>query len=301
MTIAIIIGVIAFLLSYFIPEDNPQSRNLKPILRIGAVVVLLIGVLMASFRVIEPGRVGVQVLFGSVQERILASGLNMVNPLVDVEDFNVKTQNYTMSAIRQEGERQGDDAIRVLTADGLEVIIDLTILYSVRPAAAPQILSTIGRDYRDIIVRPVSRTEIRNNAVYFDAVNLYSKQRDQFQDLIFSSIDSVFQRRGLQLEKILIRNITLPEKVKQAIEEKITAEQAAQKMKFVLQKEEQEADRKRIEAAGIADYQQKINETLTQKLLEYEMIKSQREIAVSPNTKVIIMPRDGAPVIVDSK
>jgi len=225
-------------------------------------------------------------------------GLNLKNPLVEVVPFDKRTQNYTMSGITNEGEVVGDDAIHVLSADGLEVIIDLTVLYKVIPAEAPRILREIGTAYRDVIVRPICRTRIRDNAVYYDAVSLYSSKRDEFQDRIFKGIESDFKGRGLVLEQLLIRNINLPASVKTAIESKINAEQEAQKMTFVLQKEKQEAERKRVEAQGIADYQRIISLALTDKQLQYEMIKA---ISTSPNAKLIIMG-DGknTPVILNS-
>jgi regulator of protease activity HflC (stomatin/prohibitin superfamily) len=231
----------------------------------------------------------VQKLFGKVQGNVLESGLNTVNPLVEVITFDIKTQNYTMSAVHDEGDQSGDDAIRVLTADGLEVVIDLTVLYRLIPSEAPAILDEIGEDYRNKIVRPITRTKIRDNAVYYDAVALYSTKRDEFQNRIFKSIESDFRKRGLLLEQLLVRNIMLPTSVKQTIESKINAEQESQKMQFVLAKERQEADRKRVEAQGIADYQKILSTGLSDKQLQYEQIKAQKEIATSPNTKVIIM------------
>jgi regulator of protease activity HflC (stomatin/prohibitin superfamily) len=215
-----------------------------------------------------------------------------------VVPFDIKTQNYTMAGVENEGEIRGDDAIRVLSADGLEVVIDLTVLYRVTTDKAPNILREIGTDYRNTIVRPVSRTVIRDNAVYYDAISLYSSKRDEFQDRIFKGIDLVFKERGLFLEQLLVRNITLPASVKTTIESKINAEQEAQKMTFVLQKEKQEAERKRVEAQGIADYQRIINLSLTDKQLQYEMIKA---IATSPNAKLIITGgTKGTPIILNS-
>jgi len=230
--------------------------------------------------------VGVQKLFGKVSDNILESGLNIKNPLVEVVPFDIRTQNYTMSGATTGGEIVGDDAIHVLSADGLEVIIDLTVLYKVEPLKTPSILRELGINYRNVIVRPICRTKIRDNAVYYDAVSLYSSKRDEFQDRIYKGIESDFKDRGLQLEQLLVRNITLPASVKTAIESKINAEQEAQKMTFVLQKEKQEAERKRVEAQGIADYQKIISLSLTDKQLQYEMIKA---IATSPNAKLIIM------------
>jgi regulator of protease activity HflC (stomatin/prohibitin superfamily) len=263
--------------------------------------MILLGVLTACIIQIDAGEVGVMKLFGKVQDNVLASGLHFINPLMDVEKMDVKTQNYTMSAVHDEGARQGDDAIRALTSDGLEVIIDLTVLYKVLPSQAPNILREIGIDYTDKIVRPLTRTKIRDNAVYYEAVALYSTKRDEFQQRIFNAIDGDFKKRGLVLEQILIRNISLPQSVKTSIEQKITAEQEAQKMQFVLQKERQEAERKRVEAQGISDYQRIISESLTDKQLQYEQIKAMKELAASQNAKMIIMGKGGAPVILDAK
>jgi regulator of protease activity HflC (stomatin/prohibitin superfamily) len=241
------------------------------------------------FKIIDAGQVGVKTLFGKVEDEVLYSGLNVINPLMEVTNFDVKTQNYTMSGVHDEGDKSGDDAIRVLSADGLEVIIDLSVLYKVQANEAPRILKEIGKDYTDKIVRPVSRTAIRDNAVYYDAVALYSTKRQEFQDKIYKTISESFAKRGLVLEQLLVRNITLPESVKKTIESKINAEQEAQKMTFVLQKERQEAERKRVEAQGIADYQRILSTGLSDKQLQYEAIKAQKELAQSPNAKIIIM------------
>jgi len=189
----------------------------------------------------------------------------------------------------------------VLSADGLEVTIDLTVLYRVVPSEAPRLLKETGMDYNDKIVRPITRTKIRDNAVYYDAVALYSTKRDEFQARIFKSIEGDFNKRGLILEQLLVRNITLPLSVKASIESKINAEQDAQKMQFVLQKERQEADRKRVEAQGIADYQRIISSGLTDKQLQYETIKANLELAKSPNAKVIVLGKGNNPLILDGK
>lgn len=263
---------------------------------------LLLGVASSTVVQVGVGQVGVQTLFGQVQGRVLAPGLSVVNPLVDVTRFDTRTQNYTMSAVRAEGQQAGDDAIRVLSADGLEVVIDLTVLYHVVPAQAPRILATIGEDYQDKIVRAISRTRIRDNAVYYDAVALYSTRREEFQARILAAIEKDFRSNGLQLDQLLIRNIQLPQSVKASIESKISAEQDAQKMQFVVQKEKQEAERKRVEAQGIADYQRIVNTELSDRLLQYESIKAQQAIATSPNAKVIIMGKgNGAQMLIGDK
>ncbi len=296
--ILIIIGIILFFAASSLRKlEHPIPGYTKPV-RIGAVVIIVLGILTSSVYQINAGQVGVKSLFGKVQNDVLQSGLHLVNPLVEVKTLDIRTQNYTMSGVQDEGAQSGDDAIRVLTSDGLEVVIDLTVLYRLLSTEAPRLVRETGLDYRDKIVRPVTRTKIRDNAVYYNAVELYSVKRDEFQTRIFQTIEANFKQRGLVLEQLLVRNITLPQMVKGAIEEKIKAEQDAQKMQFVLQKEKQEAERKRVEAQGISDYQRIINTGLTDNQLQYEQIKALKEIATSQNAKVIIMGNSKTPVII---
>ncbi len=294
-----VIGIIVIVIGFVLVRTESPFRPYAGIVRIIGFLVVLIGAGLSAVQQIEPGYVGVQKLFGKVNNNTLESGLNIINPLVEVVTFDIRTQNYTMSSVHDEGDKAGDDAIRVLSADGLEVIIDLTVLYKVVSNEAPRILKEIGTDYRNTIVRPICRTKIRDNAVYYDAVALYSTKRDEFQARIFKSIEGDFKSRRLILEQLLVRNITLPASVKTTIESKINAEQDAQKMTFVLQKEKQEAERKRVEAQGIADYQKILSTGLSDKQLQYEMIKA---IATSPNAKLIIMDsKKSAPFIIDAK
>jgi regulator of protease activity HflC (stomatin/prohibitin superfamily) len=296
----IVVGIIILIIGFVAAKaDEPMLRRYRSMIKTAGVIVILIGMSIACIVQVEPGQVGVQKLFGKVSNNILESGLNIINPLVQVVMFDVRTENYTMSGVQDEGAKQGDDAIRVLTADGLEVVIDLTVLYKVIPTEAPRILKEVGTDYRNVLVRPICRTKIRDNAVYYDAVALYSTKRDEFQSKIFTTIETNFKVRGLLLEQLLVRNITLPASVKASIESKINAEQDAQKMQFVLQKETQEAQRKRVEAQGIADYQKILSTGLSDRLLQYEMIKA---ITNSPNAKLIFMTNGkNLPMLVDSK
>jgi regulator of protease activity HflC (stomatin/prohibitin superfamily) len=289
MILLIILGLILVITSFTLKTDQNPLSKFSGLFKIIGILLILGGIFTSAFKQINAGTVGVTALYGSVQPGILTSGLNVINPLLDVTDFDIRTQNYTMSSAPSEGDQQGDDAIRVLSNDGLEVVIDLTVLYRVSGIDAPRIFKEIGVSYKDKIVRPITSTRIRDNAVYYDAVALYSTKRVEFQDRIFKTIQKDFKSRGLILEQLLIRNINLPASVKASIESKINAEQDAQKMTFVLQKEKQEAERKRVEAQGIADYQRIISIGLTQKQLQYESIKAQKELAASPNTKIIFM------------
>ncbi len=297
----IILGIIVFVIgASLLRTESPFSRFAGQI-RVTGIVILSIGVLTACVKQVDAGYVGVKSLFGKVQNESLSSGLNFINPLMDVTTIDVRTLNYTMSGVHDEGAKSGDDAIKVLTSDGLEVTIDLSVLYRVNPSEAGRMLREIGVDFEDKIVRPITRTRIRDNSVYYEAVALYSTKRDEFQTRIFKTIETDFKKRGLILENLLVRNITLPASVKSTIEQKINAEQEAQKMQFVLQKEKQEAERKRVEGQGIADYQRIISMSLSDKQLQYEQIQAMKELAKSANSKIIVMPSKGTPIILDSK
>jgi len=278
------------LIAGMVIKNSPSpNSHFSGVITIVGVVIVVIGLLSSSVKVIEPGKIGVQSLFGKVQSDVLESGLHFIDPVVEVTEFDARTQNYTMSAVSTEGDKTGDDAIRVLSSDGLEVTIDLSVLYRVTPSKTPFILQNLGADYVEKIVRPIARTAIRDNAVSYEAVALYSTKRQEFQDKIFRTISNSFAKNGIELQQVLVRNISLPASVKASIESKINAEQDAQKMQFVLQKERQEADRKRVEAQGIADYQKILSTGLSDKQLQYESINAQKAIALSPNTKIIIM------------
>lgn len=301
MTSLIFLGVVLLFIGMTARSLNPSLLRFSGLLKTGGIFAIVLGLLSASIRIVEPGKVGVKVLFGKVQKEVLSSGLNIINPLIKVEFFDITTQTYTMSGTETELSQLSDAPIRVLSADGLEVTIDMTVLYRINPVQAPGIRREIGPglSYIDKIVRPTARTRIRDNAVIYNAVDLYSTKREEFQSKIFESIKTDFDKRGIILENLLVRNISLPPSVKAAIEAKINAEQEAQKMQFVLQKETQEAERKRVEAQGISDYQQILSRSLTEKLLRYEQIKALQNLVKSNNSKVIIMgDSKGASVLI---
>jgi regulator of protease activity HflC (stomatin/prohibitin superfamily) len=300
--VILILGVIVLVVGTVLKRSPEPQNRFGGIVTIVGLVILALGLLSSTFKIIEPGKVGVQALFGKVQDNYLESGLHMINPMVEVTTFSIQTENYTMSARSNEGQVEGDDAIRVLSSDGLEVTIDLSVLYKVNPAKAPFILQNIGNDYVDKIVRPVTRTAVRDNAVSYAAVDLYSTKRQEFQFKMNKTISDNFAKNGLEVQQVLIRNISLPATVRASIESKIQAEQESQKMQFVLAKARQEADVKRVEAQGIADYQKILATGLSDKQLQYESIRAQKDIALSPNTKIIIMGgKGGNPIMLSDK
>jgi len=169
-----ILGVIILIAGIVLQRSPEPGSRYSGIARTVGILVVILGLALSTVKIINRGNVGVQVLFGKVQDQVLESGLHFINPLVEVDTLSVQTQNYTMSAKESEGQVKGDDAIRVLSSDGLEVTIDLSVLYKINPSKAPFILQNIGDNYEDKIVRPVTRTAIRDNAVNYQAVDLYS-------------------------------------------------------------------------------------------------------------------------------
>nr|WP_223267060.1 prohibitin family protein [Chlorobium phaeovibrioides] len=202
MSLLIIIGITLLVLGMTNPTNNIAVKRMAGILRIAGILVVILGIFSSAIRMVEPGKVGVKSLFGKVQPATLSSGLNIINPLAKVELFDITTQSYTMSGSEQERSQQSDGPIRVLSADGLEVTIDMTVLYHVNPRQAPAIRREIGPGdtYIDKIVRPTARTRIRDNAVMYNAIDLYSKKRDEFQANIFESIRSDFEPAALFLK-----------------------------------------------------------------------------------------------------
>jgi regulator of protease activity HflC (stomatin/prohibitin superfamily) len=254
-------------------------------------------IVASLLRIIPAGNVGVQVIFGRVLiGSTLSEGLNLVNPFVTLEIMSIRTQAYTMSIAAEEGERYGDDAITSLTRDGLEVAMDLTVWFHLNPDVAATVYQKIGSDYVAKIVRPAARTSIRNTTVKYNAVEIYSDRREEVQNEINKSLEKDFTERGITLEKVLLRNIQLPAKVKNAIEAKLEAEQDAQKMEFVLLKEKKEAERKKIEAGGISDAQEIIAKSLVgergRAYLSWKYLENLQNLYTSPNNTIVISPYD---------
>lgn len=276
---------------------NTATSKMLGIVRNVAFIGILGTIIFSSIAQVGAGQTGVQVLFGSVQERTLPSGLNIVNPLVNVESMDIKTQAYTMSSVQDEGSQTNDDAISTLSSDGLTLRLDLTIWYRLNEADAPQVYRTIGINYAEKIVRPAIRTALRDVSVGFNATDIYSVKREDFVRDVTKNLENAFNGRGIILERVLLRNVELPEKIRAAIDEKIAAEQKAQQMVYVLQKEKQEAERKRVEAQGISDYNRIVSQSITDQVLQLKGIEATLELGRSNNSKMVIMNGKNMPLI----
>jgi regulator of protease activity HflC (stomatin/prohibitin superfamily) len=257
-----------------------------------AIVVVLLFLIFNPITLIPAGHVGVKVLFGKVKPNIITEGLHIVNPLLSIKKMSIRTQEYTMSIADREGRVRGDDSIAVLTKEGLSVLLDLTVWYRLIPGQAPNLYQTVGPDYEAIILRPAVRTTLRNVIALYEAKDVYSEKRAEATIRLSTMMNEEVKGRGIEIEKVLVRNVTLPPQLTKAIEDKLAAEQQAQKMVFVLQKEQQEAKRKTIEARGIAGAQRVIANSLTTAYLQWYYVNTMKDLVDAPNNTTILLPFD---------
>lgn len=237
-----------------------KTGSIKPII-ITTVVGLLIGVVLGAVRVVPAGYVGVVDFFGNVSPRFLNSGINLVNPLAKVVNMSIRTQ-------------EDKETMNVPSKEGMNVALDVSVLYKLDPSKAVDIYKTVGQDYQDVILLPQYRAAARGVTVAHEAKALYTSEREMLAQGIHDSLKNLIGDRGIIVERLLLRAINLPPIVSGAIEQKLKAEQEAERMKFILQKETQEAERKRIEAAGIRDSQEIIAQSLSPQYLHYLWINT---------------------------
>jgi regulator of protease activity HflC (stomatin/prohibitin superfamily) len=265
-------------------KSTGSSRGRIALFLLGAVAML--AALGSALVVIPAGHVGVYDLFGKVADQSMASGIHLVNPLAAVHKISVRTQEVK-------------ETVDVPSREGLAVNIDVSLLFSLEPAKAAQVFRSIGPQYIQVAVVPQFRSVVRDVTSGFDAKALYTAEREFLTQNIQKNLFPLLQERGVRCERILLRKIMLPQKLSAAIESKLEAEQQAEQMKYVLDKEKQEAERKRIEAQGIADYQTIINQGLNENLLKWKGIEATRELARSQNAKVVVIGagKEGLPII----
>jgi regulator of protease activity HflC (stomatin/prohibitin superfamily) len=285
----LVIGVLAW--RWKTKVEFPLSARLGIVQWVGLGLGFI--VMLASMAVIvQPGQAGVVVLFGTVRDQVLPAGLHFINPFSQVVEMEVRTRNYTMSGVADEGQKKGDDSIPVITSDGLTVKLDATVFYHLDQERCAKIYEKIGTDVEGQILRSQIRTSLRDAAAGLTATELYTTKRMGFVDTVTKTLTAAFKERGITMEQVLLRNVLLPDQITKAINDKISADQDAQKMAFVLQKEKQEAERKRIEAEGQAKAQQIVSQSLTPQIIEYQRIQALRDIGAKGN--LIITPMGGA-------
>ena len=292
LTLFIAIGV---LFAWFVAAKNVRQNNMssKSIRQISvlAVAAIFIFALLQCFTVVPAGHVGVIDFFGMVSKRTLPSGINLVNPLARVIKYSIQTKEHK-------------ETMQVLSREGLTIGLEISALYRLDPDSAARVYKTVaGGDYETIILIPQFRSISRAVTASFQASALYSTERDRLGMAIQEELAKIVAPRGVIIETTPLRNVALPVQLTEAIEQKQKADQESQRMEFILTKEKQEADRKRIEAKGIADFQTIVAAGISEQLLRWKGIEATEKLASSPNTKVIIVGagKDGLPIILDTK
>jgi prohibitin 1 len=255
---------------------------------VGLLVIVLLVVVVGSCSVttIDTGHVGVLTLFGQVTREQLPEGIHIINPLKAVTKLSVRTQ-------------ESKEIAEVPSSEGLLIHLEASLLYRLEPAQATDVYQKIGPDYMEVVVSPNFRSVMRTVTAAHTASALYSEARESVAQAMVVEMRKILQPRGIMIENVLLRDIKLPATLKASIEAKQQADQDAQRMNFVLQKERQEAERKRIEAQGISDFQRIVTQGISQPLLDWKGIEATIEIAKSPNAKVVVIgnPKNGLPVI----
>ena len=295
--IFILVTVLAFLafLAWRASARKVSQNNLafRTTAALSAAAMVFFGLIAAIqfFTQIPAGHVGVVDLFGVVSDRVLPSGINMVNPLANVVKMSIQTKEHK-------------EAMQVLSREGLSIGLEVSALYRLNPDSAAVVYKTIvGGDYEEVVLIPQFRSICRAVTASFQASALYSAEREQLGTAIQKELASVVAPRGIFVESTPLRNVGLPSQLTDAIEQKQRADQQNQQMEFVLRKERQEADRKRIEAQGIADFQRIVAAGISEQLLRWKGIEATEKLASSANTKVVIVGagKDGLPIILDTK
>jgi regulator of protease activity HflC (stomatin/prohibitin superfamily) len=255
---------------------------------IGALFVIL--VIAGPVRTVPAGHVGIKDFFGYVSPSVLPPGINLVLPLTRVVEMSVQTQEIK-------------EVAEVPSKEGLILSLEASLLFQLDPTKAVSIYKTVGRDYPNTIVEPQFRSALREITASYEAKALYSAERDRIAQEIFDNFRRIAGDRGIVVQQVLLRKIGLPPVVANAIQEKLRREQEAEQMKFVLQKESQEAERKRIEAQGIADFQKIVAQGISAQLLEWKGIEATEKLAASPNTKIVVIgnTKTGLPIILSGE
>ncbi len=261
----------------------------SPVLRLlglGVAAFVIVILLLASVTKVPSGHVGVLTLFGRVTGEVLPEGMHMINPFKSSNEMSIRTQEIKESA-------------SVPSAEGLVMNLDTSLIYHVNPEKAAEIYQKIGPNYLDVFIEPNLRAAIREATASHTANALYSGERELVAKQIRDQLTALLGQRGILVESILLRDIQLPQTLKTSIETKQQAEQEALAMNFRLQKEKQEAERKRIEAAGIRDFQQIVAQGISPQLLEWKGIEATENLAKSNNSKVVVIgnSKNGLPLI----
>ena len=279
-----LLAVAAASVVYF--NAKKRANKQESSLALVALAVAAFIVLVQCWTIIPAGHTGVIDFLGNVSDETLKPGVNLVNPMANIEKMSIKTQEMR-------------ELMSVPSKEGLSVDLEISLLFRLNSEMANQIYKTVGPNYVDIILVPQFRSVVRGVTARYEAKALYTASREKLAEEILSELEKLVGPRGITVEQAPLRQIKLPDRLTKSIEEKLQAEQESQRMAFILLKEAQEADRKRIEAKGISDFQNIVAKGISDQLLKWKGIEATEKLANSPNTKVIVIGsgKDGLPLI----
>lgn len=242
--------------------------------------------ILCSCAVIRPGEVGIKQKFGKLKGKTKTQGLLFYNPFTSsVVRVPIRTINKEIK-------------LNLPSKEGLNVQAEISILYHIKEDKVSEIIASVGKAYERTLILSTFRSASADVCARFYAKDMHSGKRGEIEKEIKTQMAKLLKDRGFNIEAVLMKSITLPKGLYSAIEAKLQAEQAAQQMEFVLQREEKEAERKRIEAQGIRDAQLIIKEGITEGNIQWKSLEVLKEISMSPNAKLILT--DGkTPVLIN--
>ncbi len=267
-------------------QITPISKQFLLILIAGFAFIILI---MTSTVTIDSGKAGVlfRTFGGGVDTAFyLDEGFNIVAPWNKVYIYEVRQQELF-------------EKMSVLSANGLEIKLDASVWYQPKSAELGLLHKTRGENYLERVIQPAIRSATRSVVGRYTPEQIYSSKRDAIQNEIYQETKKILANQHIQLNEVLVRDVTLPQTIKTAIENKLGQEQESLEYVFRLEKATKEADRQRIEARGKSDANRILSESLNDKILKDKGIEATLQLAKSPNSKVVIIgsSKDGLPII----
>lgn len=289
MKMLFIIAILAALVAGFVYRNakrrlNRQETNFA---LLGLVVAIIIA-LSQCWTVIPAGHAGVIDFFGNVSPFTLKPGVNFVNPIARVVKFDTRKQELK-------------EVMSVPSKEGLSVELEISMIFRLSTEKVNDIYNNTGdyEEYLQKLVVPNFRSVVRGVTTKYEAKSLYTADREKLETEIEEKLKSVEEIQEVFVLSTPLRQIVLPAGLTASIEEKLKAEQDSQRMEFILTREKQEAERKRIEAKGIADFQDIVSRGISEQLLKWKGIEATEKLASSPNSKVVVIGsgKDGLPII----
>tara|TARA_X000000950_G_scaffold224971_1_gene271205 strand:- start:3381 stop:4163 length:783 start_codon:yes stop_codon:yes gene_type:complete len=252
------------------------------------IYLFISSIIFTSCAIVKPGEVGVRQKFGRLKGNIVSPGPAFINPFTTIL---VKIPTRTVNR---------EVKLNLPSKEGLNVSAEISILYHVKQEKTIDIINEVGANFDRVLILSTFRSASADVCAKFYAKDMHSGKRGVIEEEIKERMKKLLENRGFVIEAVLLKSIALPSGLYAAIESKLRAEQQAQQMEFVLLREQKEADRKRIEAEGIRDAQKIIKEGLTEGNIEWRSLEVLKEIATSPNAKLILT--DGkTPVLINGE